>query len=239
MKYEENLSGWAKAIEENRISLNVEPLKEDRLSELRGLIQSGLPTFDYHFFKLSTFLSDENSVKKIYRQYEGHVVVRVIPTDIRFQRITIIDKSLEACYQLLEKKIEKHAISHYNVVINEYDPAKYAGIVISSPERLIIEMVDDVDLERLSHGHVVPWLAEFAEHFPYSFRKMIYYGNIDDEIKKIMWFIVKYFCSVEYDDNSIPKFIPRVGDFEFVISKKTGTLRFVDYNNIKWKLFRS
>lgn len=239
MKYEDNISGWLRAIEDNRIQFTAESIKEDRLSELKHLIQSGLPTFKYYFFKLSFFLSDKHSIKRIYQKFDGHIVIRVIPTDNRYQRLTIIDKTLEGCYRLLAKKIERKAIPYYNVVINEYDPALYAGVVISSPERLIIEMVEDVDLEKLSHGHIVPWHAEFAEHFPYSFRKMVYYGNVADEIKEIMWFIVKSLSSVYCDGNSIPRFIPRVGDFEFLISRRTGTLRFVDYKNNWWRLFSS
>ncbi|MEW6054247.1 MAG: hypothetical protein AB1552_10750 [Nitrospirota bacterium] len=139
----------------------------------------------------------------------------------------------------MAKKIEDKAMPYYNVVINEYDPAQYAGVIISWPERLIIEMVADVDLEKLSHSRIVPWHAEFAEHFPYSFRKMIYNENINHDIKEIMWGVIKSISSVEYDGYSIPRFIPMVGDFEFVISKRSGTLRFVDYKNVWWKLFRS
>ena len=141
MRYEENISGWLRAIEDNRIPFTTETIKEDRLSELKHLMQSGLPTFDYYIVKLSSFLSDKHSIKKIYQKYDGHVVIRVIPSDNRYQRLTIIDKTLEDCCQLLAKKIEREAIPYYNIVINEYDPARYSGVIISSPERLIIEKI--------------------------------------------------------------------------------------------------
>ena len=52
----------------------------------------------------------------------------------------------------------------YRVIVNEYDPARYCGVVISAPGSLVIEMVQELNLRtsatgapfpgRLSSGHV-------------------------------------------------------------------------------------
>jgi hypothetical protein len=237
MRYVENMSGWTKALQDHRIKTKAIYLQEDRLSEIRNLIRSGLPTFEHHILSLPAFLSKKEFVRKIFKRYEGRVVIRAIPSDNKYQRFTLIDKTYEVCKKILQKKIDRHLIPHYKITINEYDPAAYSGVVISAPNRLIIEMVAEPDLERLSHGRSIPWHAELIANFPYSFRKMVFYDSVEQSIKVKMWQIVQLLSSVNDSDGAIPIVVPMIGDFEFVISKKSGAIKFVDFKQVWWKLF--
>jgi hypothetical protein len=58
---------------------------------------------------------------------------------------------------------------------------------------------------------------------------MVFYGFVEQPIKKLMWRMVQSLSSVHDSNGSIPNVVPMVGDFEFVISRKSGTMRFVDY----------
>jgi hypothetical protein len=237
MRYVENMSGWTKALQDHRIKTKTFIFQEDRLSEIMSLIRSGLPTFEYHILSLPAFLSKKAFVQKIFKRYEGRVVIRAIPFDSKYQRFTLINKTYEVCKKLLHDKVDKQLLRYYKITINEYDPAAYSGVVISAPSRLIIEMVAEPDLEGLSHGRSVPWHAEFLEYFPYTFRKMVFYGSVEQSIKEKMWQIVQLLSSVNDSDGAIPNVVPMIGDFEFVISKKAGAIKFVDFKQVWWKLF--
>jgi hypothetical protein len=66
---------------------------------------------------------------------------------------------------------------------------------------------------------------------------MVFYGSIESSIKEKMWQIVQLLSSVYDYDGAIPNIVPLVGDFEFLISKKSGAIKFVDFKHVWWKLF--
>lgn len=249
-QYEENMTDWMKALSDHSINVGFSKKATSRLVQLERLANSGLPTYKFHFFSLSSLFSDngfDQRLVEVYESHEGNVVARVISKD-GLVRITSIGKSLEDNLAFFRSKLISKLglklsyslndinLSDYVLVVNEYDPAKYSGVIISDKDRLIIEIVEDDNLEKLCHGRVIPWTAEFKEELPYQFRRMKYYDfRLNDSekesfVKKLMWQVVKSISKEEPSSGNIPNYIPKLGYFEFVISKKDGKLRFIDYN---------
>jgi len=228
MTYEENMSGWECALGAiGRRSLAGR--QESRIESLNRLSCSGLPTFEHHHLSFDRFLSDEGNVRKLYGLYQDSVVIRACPTAAGLSRYTFIAKDYEQVKSELEKNILSRYRDKYTVILNEYDPAQYCGVIISSAEGLCIEMVAEPNLEGLCHGHVTPWSAQFSQRVPYRFSRMEYCNVGDESIRQVMWSVVKGLCEKKDTGGVVPLYRPRQGYFEFVISARTGCLRFVDY----------
>jgi hypothetical protein len=218
MEYQKNMTGWNQAL----IDQGIKSDSENRLNGLMNLIESGLPTYRYHFFTLDEFI---NNSKEVYLKYNS-VVVRAIPKITGpLARFTRISESLDDTINFLMKEINPVDKSKYTIVVNEYDPAEYCGVIISNNKKLTIEMVKEPNLEKLCHGQSIPWSAFFTEN--YSFRKMDYLNVNNETIKQKMWQVIKSISDVYYNSN-IPQYDPKKGYFEFVLSKKKG-IRFIDY----------
>ena len=228
MAYEENMAGWQKALKD--ANLPHQEVKEDRIKDLQRIVESGLPTYDYYFFSLDQFYLGE--AKFIFAKYE-QVVVRAVPQNSNLSRFTLIGKSEEEVKSILQERILPDKRKDYKIVLNEYDPAEYCGVMISQPDQLIIEMVKEPNLENLCHGHVTPWHGEFKS-YPFERYRKMYYINVEaTDVREKMWLVVRSICaSNESDDckeSNIPDYQPRLGYFEFAISQRDGKLRFIDY----------
>jgi hypothetical protein len=170
---------------------------------------------------------DSADALSIFEMYYNSVVVRAVPTAEGKQRFTLIDQPLKEVIEELKAKVPEESVSDYLVVLNEYDPSQYCGVVVSDNERLVIEMVEEPNLENLCHGKVIPWSAEFKKGYN-SFGRMEFKNVEGDKIKEKMWNVVKRLSTVE-QEGGIPHYEPRKGYFEFVYSQKDGSLRFIDY----------
>jgi len=232
MVYEKNMSGWRKALADIGVELKYNFQESNRIKEIKTLLKSGLPTYQYH-----DFLEKDLEIKKFYEKYGNQVVVRAVPTDKKFQRYTFIGEPFRTTKENLKEKIQESERKNYQVIVNEYDPAEYCGVIISNKEGLVIDLVKEPNLENLCHGHVIPWSAEFKQKYPYSFKRM-YFSNIkddqrnnqiNDQVKKLMWSVIKSISKFSLSDGGIPYFEPKKGYFEFVFSKKNGKLKFIDY----------
>ncbi|MGV8086539.1 MAG: hypothetical protein ACP5N1_02825 [Candidatus Woesearchaeota archaeon] len=223
MKYEENNSGWIKKQKDKNI-LKDNYAYETRITSLKRLISSDLPTYNYVFLSYNEFMQYTH----IKQYYKTKIVVRACPNDeTKYQRYTEIGKSYRYVKDILEQKISKELRDKYTIVINEYDPAKYCGVIISKPDILLIELVSEPNLENLCHGKTIPWSATFEQEKLQGYKKMKYHNVKDQKIKQILWDIVK-----KISNNNIENYYnitPRLGYFEFVISKKTKKLKFIDY----------
>ncbi len=233
----ENLSAWLFKAKEFGIDLESFNIYEDKLTEIADLIRSGLPTYAYHIYPLLDFFLHTDRIMPIFEKYNNLVVVRAVPISRKYQRYTAIGKTYEQSKIFLLENISKETIEQYKVIINEYDSAACCGVVISAPSRLIIEIVEEKNLEKLCHGHITPWHGEFLKKF-YRFRKMHYIGNIPQQIKEKMWIVVKQLSAVSYNDGCIPSFTPKLGDFEFVFSQRDNSLKFIEYKNVLWKFLK-
>ncbi len=236
MAYEGNMTGWLKALEDCSIDLEFGKKTKSKLAQLKVLIRSGLPTYDFYFFNLNDLFNPKGFDKKlveVYNIYNQNIVARLVSKDGSV-RITSIGRSLEENLTFFKRKLKlkdyNEEVSSYVLIINEYDPAQYCGVIISDKERLVIEMVEDDNLEKLCHGHVIPWSAEFKEELPFQFKKMVYYNVEDIKIRNLMWQVVKSISEEKLRIGNNQRYEPKFGYFEFVISKKNGGLKFVDYN---------
>ena len=111
----------------------------------------------------------------------------------------------------------------YDILVNDYEPAGYCGVIISKPDSLIIEMAKEPNLERLCHGEIVPWSAElsYTHHTP-----LMIYKNVESkDIRNIMYEVVKSISRIE--PIYLPELHPAQGYYEFVITDK---LKFIDYH---------
>jgi hypothetical protein len=241
MDYEDNMSGWRKALQRlgvKTLGFEESMINESKLESIARLEKSNLPRYEHYLFELSDLYVNQcknnSDLIAIARDYEG-LVMRAIPKQAEHQRITCINKNLEEARTYFSEKANGK-IDAYYLLVNEYDPAKYCGIVISKPNKLIIDMVEDENLEKLAHGKVIPWSAQFSENL-HGFYQMQYL-NVNNrdvngiEIRKRMWGVVKYLSDCSFGDGGIPKFKPRQGYFEYVISKRSGEMKFVDCREI-------
>lgn len=226
--YEENLSGWRAAMMENNACLEDFVKNEDRLGALKRLAESGLPTYEFHFFGFEEFFSEEKRIMEIYERYEGRVVARAMPASRRYlQRYCFIDKPLHETKISLNESIAPESRKDYTIVLNEYEPAHYCGIMLSEQDKLSIEMVREPNLENLAHGHCTPWHAEFTAAVKGALKAMRYKNVEAPEERQNMWNAVKSISSMEYG-GAFPYYEPRCGYFEFVISD-AGRIKFIDY----------
>jgi hypothetical protein len=231
MAYEDNFSGWQRALEDNKIKIKTF-LEEDKITAINRLIKTGLPTYEYYFIKLKEIYEDESKLQELYEKFLGMIVVRACSEEKRLQRYTIIGKDVKSIIKYFKSKIENSETESYVIIVNEYDPAKFCGIVISEPEKAVIELVKEPNLEKLSHGQTTPYSAEFSKrNLSHSLNKITYLNVESPEIKKIIEEVIKYLCKGNLS-GGIHEMSPMQGYFEFVISQKTNELKFIDYRPI-------
>ncbi|MDO8555727.1 MAG: hypothetical protein Q7R96_00960 [Nanoarchaeota archaeon] len=224
MRYQNNFSGWRNALHDAGL-VGIVAASDDRIAHLQHLMQSGLPTYDYTFFSLQDF-SLGKGAQEVYGRYDHHVVVRVCPQNEGLPRFTFIDEPYSVVRKVLQEKVKDPAV--YTAVINEYDPARYCGVIHALQDKAYVELVREPNLEGLCRGISVPWSAEFKADFPYGFSRMVYHNVEDECIRRIMWSVVKSLID-KSDSGEIPCYHLAPGYLEFVISEKTGRLFFVDY----------
>jgi len=205
-----NMSAWKKELSKYGIEIDVE---EDRVRAIKRLINSGLPTYEHHFLGFDEL----HKLPSLYEKFT-RIVIRACPQG-NLLRHTIIGKSLKEAMAELSSIKEKKL---YTLIVNEYEPAIFCGVIISEEKRLIIEMVKDENLEMLCHGEVTPYSGEFSIKPPFSYPRMFYYPSVPGNVKLLMWNTVKS-ISLREDENI---FKPRKGYFEFVLTPK---LKFIDY----------
>ena len=230
IKHEENMLGWRRAAQSKGIKLNA-TIETNRIEELQKLMQTNLPTYDYHIMSLTEFYKNPNKIKDLFKKYNDQIVIRAIPLNNCNQRLTSIGKTLEETISEFTHKISQNNIKNYQIVINSYDPAKYCGVIISNPHSLTIEMVEEPNLENICHGHVIPWSAEFNPEFIGAPRLMRYRNIKSEKIREIMWNVIKSISTLKHDVG-LPMYKPRQGYFEFVISQKNNQLKFIDYRPV-------
>lgn len=225
-RYQDNMSGWKRALHERGIASSLDT-GDDRLASIRALVASGLPTYEYTFAKLDS-LADIG--RMIWQKYDGKVVARACPTAQGLSRYTIIGKTLDETIRQLHETIAPENSTDYTIILNEYDPAEYCGVIISSKDTMQIEMVHEPNLEGLCHGKTIPMSAEYKTCHPYSFPRMIFHNVEDTDARQLMWNTMKSISRVDYEDSSYPSYAPKIGYFEFCVSERTGKLRFIDYH---------
>lgn len=228
MAYQRNMSGWLAALRDEGLSKGRLPLLEDRIGDVRRLMESGLPTYEHSIMPLSRYLSS-SAVERLYGKHRNRMVCRVVPLTDSLQRMTLIDTPLEEARRSLSLAIGPRLRRSFMVILNEYDPASYVGILISAEERLLVEVEAAPNLESLAHGQAIPWSAVFECGRFFRVRHMRYYGFVPVEVRKVMWRAVRLVSEQREGSVGLPNFVPRQGYFEFVLSEQTGALRFIDY----------
>lgn len=228
----ENLSFWLETIKSYGIVLDV---YEDKIIDIERLINSNLPRYEYYILALRQFLVDEEFVNKIYQSVNYSSVIRVVPVRNKiYARETLLNQTHKDAIKYIKSKIDVKDIEEYLVIINKYEEAVYSGIIVSSKTRLIIEIVRDIDTERLSHGKATPWHAEFSFSDCHRFRRMHYFSEVPTEIKIVMWSVVKRISKISSYEENIPNYVPMIGDFEFLITKNN-EFKIIEYNDRLWK----
>ena len=169
MTYQKNLSGWIKAQQDHSIQTGNFIIEENKLVMIDRLRKSNLPTYEFHILSLNNFYQNQSQAQKIFDKYDDRVVLRAVPTSSSFQRFTYIDQNLDSIISDLNKKIDSSDEEHYKILINEYDPAEYCGVVISEKNQLTIEMAKEPNLEKLCHAQITPWSAIFKNYNNHDF----------------------------------------------------------------------
>ena len=157
-------------------------------------------------------------------------VIRAIPkTKDLPRRYKIGVSSFEACILFLAETIHPSNEKLYDVFLTEHEATNKGGAIISRKEDVLIEIVEG-SLDRFSHGEVNPLAGgHFAFHRHHHFKSM-QWTTEDKELRRFMWRALGY---LRRDEGSESELFPKIeflkGYFEFVITERTNSIKFLDY----------
>lgn len=203
-KKNNSMSHWI--IEASKHGIDLSSFHSDKLQDRQRLRASGLPCWDEIKIPYSCFDGKNNELGQFLARY-NLFIVKAIPKTSKLPRESKRGvASLEQCLNFLADKINPENTNLYSVVLSEWRPTKYGGIIISDLERAKIDIGEQLD--ELEHGLAVPTTGVWDG------RSMKYTTN-DSELKRIMWKTFRYVRALR-------------GYFEFVITGENET-KFVDY----------
>lgn len=200
-----SMSGWI--VKARDLGIDLKQFKTDKLADYQRLRESGLPTWDDFQTKYTEFNPDNKNLMKFLNKH-GMFVVRGVPNTSKLGRVSKRGVScFQECSDFLQGEIKSRNKKLYSVLLTEWEPTSYGGIVISTPNKLLIEVGENLD--EVEHGQVTPttgWLNDFG----------MKYTTNDTELRRLMWDALKPVKNLE-------------GYFEFVVTEKDRDIKFIDY----------
>jgi len=221
-------SDWIIALEQRGFKETARNLHTKKLQDYRRLKKSGLPIFDDLIVPYQQFNGENKRLMDFLARY-NNLVVRAIPnTKSLPRRYKIGIHSFEECQDFLAQVIKGGDEKKYSVLITEHEPTNWAGIIISRPEDVLIEVAKS-GLDELSHGSIIPSAGHFTFHHGNHFRSMGYY-NADGSQRGLIWQALQYLRRDTQNDSDVFPAIDFMGGyFEFVVTEKTGRIKFLDF----------
>jgi hypothetical protein len=203
----------------------VRAFHSDKLEDYKRLKASGLPIFDDLIVPYLQFGRENNELMEFLAKYPGFVVRAIPKTKELPRRYRIGVHSFEECKAFLEENVRKGMESVYSVLLTEHEPTDRSGIIISNHERTLVE-VAEAQLDELSSGKVIPSTGEF---FKQAVFKRMHYRNANAAQRELIWKALQYLRIDLPSDSAFPDIDFMVGYFEFVVTKKTDRIKFLDY----------
>jgi len=224
-KFRGSIRDWILAARERGIDLD--RLDSDKQEDARNLEKSGLPIYDSFRCLYIEFTETNKLLSEFIARYNGFVV-RALPLPHRkdLQRKPKIGLcSFRECREFLKRAVEGNE-QDYSVLISEWGPQDYGGILISGDRYIFGEIGRGLDT--LSFGHETP-LASFEidrAKVGHLENKTEWKCKEDKRAKNFLWKALYYIK--KGSDNFDPYFIR--GYFEFVVTE-TEKIRFVDFKD--------
>ncbi len=200
-----SMASWI--IHASNHGIDMRKFHSDKLEDNQRLEESGLPVWNKFKVPYREFHKNNPQLMEFFSKYE-QFLIRAIPNTSELNRFSNLGVSdFKECLDFLRKGVNpKHADS-YSVLMTEWEPTEYGGIIISRPNSRIIEISKELD--ELEHGQVTPVTG-------YSNGLGMKYTTEDTELRQLMWNSLKYVKGLE-------------GYFEFVITEKDRSIKFIDY----------
>ena len=171
------------------------------------LRESGLPAWDEIEFPYRDFNENNPALMEFFSKY-NQFLIRALPNASGLNKFSDIGIFKEQCFEFLRKGIRPKDIDHYSIILTQWEPTEFGGIIVSKPGEVTIEM--DRDLDKLEHCQVIPMMAGHSNGLSMK------YTTKDTELRQLMWNVVRYVRGLE-------------GYFEFVITKRGRRIKFIDY----------
>ncbi len=222
------VSDWIIEMENAGLDKIATLFHSEKLQDYKRLKESGLPTFDDFIIPYNQFDKGNKTLKDFLSKYEGFVI-RAIPNTKELPRKYKIGVySFDDCLDFLTKNVQREHKEKYSVLLTDHEPTTWAGIIISKPQDVLIEVAQS-GLDELSHGQVTPSGGYFAKHGCNHFRSMRY--NTEDVQQKIlMWRAMQYLRKdLQSDSDLFPNIAFKKGYFEFVTTERNDRIKFLDY----------
>jgi len=219
------ISDWIIEMEKAGLNKLARAFHSKKLKDYERLKKTGLPTFDDFIVPFRQFQKENKNLEEFLSKYKGFVIRAIPNTKELPRRYKIGIHTFEDCQKFLDQNVQKENQDKYSVFLTEHEPTNKSGIIISKRDKLFFE-IGECGLDELSHGRdpSISCIIDFTK-----------IGHISDKTQwkikknkqneKLMYNVLRY---IEISrDNFNPLFIK--GYFEFVKTKKTNRIKFVDY----------
>ena len=222
------ISDWIIELEKAGLKNLAKKLHSEKLTDYKRLKESGLPIF-YDFEVPYINFNDKNIELLLFLSKFPEFVIRAIPkTKDLPRRYKIGVKTFGDCVSFLDSVVDQNNKEIYSVLITDYEPSKFGGVIISRKNDLIIEIGENCNVDDLAHGKITPVGGIYKEHSFNHFKSMKY--NTENEThRKLMWRVLDFLRNEVVSDSEINTGIEfTLGYFEFVITV-SDKVKFLDY----------
>ncbi|MBD3252301.1 hypothetical protein GF386_01065 [Candidatus Pacearchaeota archaeon] len=238
-----SVRGWIISARKRGISLDL--LDSDKTADMERLqkMRSSIPVYDSYCCDYSEFSRWNRDLMRFLKKYGGFVV-RAIPiperTDLPRRPITGMLSYSDCRWFLEREEIVQKNKRNYRVVVSEWEPEEYAGILIlgadsgkrvtgEQPRRLIRGEIGK-NLTRLSFGWEIP-LAGFEIDRGKTGRieDKTKWNSSDNHARELLWRAYKFVCN----DDGFSPYLDKPSYFEFVVTCYGEKIRFVDYKDVR------
>jgi hypothetical protein len=215
------ISDWVIGLDsrENKLADRLHSVKKQ--DNLR-LANSGLPVYAVFGISYADFLKKPKSLIDFFNSYDMFCVRALPRTSQLPRRYKLRVKSLEEATEFL-KSVVGNKIDIYDVLANEQQDQKFAGMIILKPDMATVE-IGRSGLDRFSHGEGKRYVGIFNNEGLNKFRARKFLGNykrpITLQIKTLMNRALRCIKSTKIIDNK--------GYFEFIVTDKN-EIKFLDY----------
>lgn len=222
------MSDWIIEMKKAELEDSADSFHSEKLQDYSRLKQSGLPLSEDFIVPFEKFNRGNKNLERFLAKYESFVIRAIPKTPELRRRYEIGVHNFNDCQIFLNKNVSEENKKKYSIFLTEYEPTGWSGTIISRPNDLLIE-VSQSALDKLSHGEVTPVGGHFAHHGLNHFKSMRYNTKNIQE-REIMWDALQYLrINSPTDSNLSPNIDFMKGYFEFIRTKKTKRIKFLDF----------
>ncbi|MFC2135648.1 hypothetical protein ACFLTH_13620 [Bacteroidota bacterium] len=222
------ISDWIIEMEKAGLNESAKSFHSEKFEDYERLKQSGLPTFNDLIVPFGKFQKGNKDLEEFLTKYEGFVI-RAIPNTRELpRRYKIGVHDFEDCQRFLDQHVQVEYQDRYSIFLTEHEPTDWAGIIISRPHDVLLEVAQS-GLDELSHGQVIPVGGHFAQHGQNHFKSMRYNTENVQE-RELMWRALQYLRRDLPTDSDLFSNVDFMkGYFEFVKTQRTDRIKFLDF----------